>query len=266
MAEEQDNKAEQKQLSGKEQTFADHYLVALNKTTSALAAGCPEPGARVQGFDIYNRPHVKAYIEAKLKERTITAEETIKLISDTATASVTDYFVPVMVERVPRIEVSLPQVIADREEYVSREMEFLERVGYTEQAYDDFVERLAQVKNEILRLKIELERDPVATRIIDGPPKLVEEMQLDINKLVADKEKGRVKKVKRLKDGTLEVEMYSADDAQDKLMRLHGKYAPVKTAFTDPSGEHAVQIIQLPANNRQGPEQTKADVSEEAVK
>lgn len=259
MAELEDDKTE---LSNKEQLFADAYLVSLNKNAASLVSGSPEVSARQQGYDMYNRPHVKAYIEAKLRERTITAEETIKLISDTATASVTDYFVPVMVERVPRIEVPLSQVIADREEYVSREMEFLDRVGYTETQYDDFIERLAAVRNEILRLKIELERNPSAARIIDGPPELVEEMQLDINKLVADKEKGRVKKVKRLKDGTLEVEMYSADDAQDKLMRLHGKYAPVKTAFTDPTGEHAVQIIQLPSNNRQAPE-TNNDTKEE---
>lgn len=252
MADITDNTAELPPLKPKEQTFADHYLVALNKSMAAIAAGCPALNARSSGYEIYNRPHVKAYIEAKLKEQTITAEETIKLISDTAQASITDYFVPVKVERCPKIKVNLAVIIADREEYVKREMLFLDRVGYTEKEYDGFVERLSGVKNEILRLKIELERDPSATRIIDGPPELVVEMQLDINALVADKEKGKVKKIK-IKDGNIEVEMYSAEEAWDKLMRLHGKYAPIKTALTDPTGEHAVQIIQLPANSRQQP-------------
>lgn len=253
MAENNDIKTD---LSNKEQLFADHYLVSLNKNAASLAAGSAQISARQQGYEIYNRPHVKAYIESKLKERTISAEETIKLISDTAVASVTDYFVPVMVERRPKIKVSLASVMASREEYVSREMEFLDEVGYTEQAYDDFVDRLKVVKDEIVRLNIELKRDPTATRIIDGPTELVEEMQLDINALVADKEKGKVKKIKMLKDGTLEVEMYSAQDAQDKLMRLHGKYAKdneqSKPVFEmQPlSDDHVEKIIQAlkPAN------------------
>lgn len=222
MAEKDDIKTE---LNDRERTFAEHYLICLNKSDAAKAVECPPANARQQGYEMYNRPHVYAYIEQKLKERTITAEETIKLISDTAVASVTDYFVPVMVQRCPKIEVPLAQVIADREEYISREMEFLDESGSTEQEYDDFVTRLKTVKNEIIRLKIELKRDPTATRIIDGPAELVEEMQLDINALVADKEKGKVKKIKVLKDGTMEIEMYSAQDAQEKLMKMHGRYA-----------------------------------------
>jgi phage terminase small subunit len=257
MSVDNDNMAQLKELSPKEQTFADHYLIALNKTASAIEAGCPSgPAARVQGFEIYNRPHVRTYIEAKLKERTITAEETIKLISDTAIASVTDYFVPVMVERVPRIEVPLAQVIADREEYVSREMEFLDCVGYTEAKYDDFVGRLDTVRHEIVRLRIELNRNPSSTCIIDGPPQLVEEMQLDINALVADKERGKVKKIKVLKDGAMEIEMYSAQDAQEKLMRMHGKYAkdneqskPVFEApLTDANVDKIIAALTKPTN------------------
>jgi hypothetical protein len=52
---------------------------------------------------------------------------------------------------------------------------------------------------------------------------LVEVMELDMNALVADKERGKVKKIKYGIAG-IEIEMYAADAAQEKLMKMHGKY------------------------------------------
>jgi phage terminase small subunit len=215
---------DEKTLSDKELVFTEHYLICLNKTTAAIASGAPETGARQQGYEIYNRPHVKAYIAAKLKECTLEADEVIKLVSDTAQATLTDYYKPVMVPFTPKIKAPLADLIAERNQYIAREMEFLNRVGYTEEQYDEFVANLQVIKNSIIRMEIELESNPDAYRVIDGVEEMREEMQLDMAMLVADKEKGRVKKIKVLKDGTLEIELYSALDAQEKLMRMHGKY------------------------------------------
>lgn len=213
-----------KKLNLKEKKFADSFLIHLNKSRAAIASGSAANSSRQQGHQIYMRTHVKAYIEKKLAEHTLGAEETIKLISDTAQATITDYFKPVMVPYVPKVKKPVAELIAERKEYVAREMEFLSRSGFTETQYDEFVSSLQPTKNSIIRLEIELEKNPKAFRIVDGEEVLIEEMQLDINAIVADKEKGKVKKIKALKDGTLEVELYSAADAQEKLMKMFGKY------------------------------------------
>jgi phage terminase small subunit len=234
-------------LTDKEMIFAESYLVCLNKAEAARQAKCPKKAAREQGYEVYNRAHVKAYIEAKLKERVLSSEETVKLVSDTAQASITDYFKPVKKLQTTQKIVGLQEVIDTQRKYLEREYLFMERKGLTEQARDNFVERLENVEDMILRMEIELEMDPSATRVIDNDPVFVDVMELDINMLVADKEKGKVKKIKYSKEGGLEVEMYSAIDAQEKLMKMHGKYEK-DNEQSKPVAQ--VTIFQLPDNGR----------------
>lgn len=211
------------ELSDKELIFAEAYLICLNKAEAARRAGCPEKSAREQGYEIYNRQHVKKYIEEKLKECVLSGDEIVKLVSDTAQSSLTDYFKPVKRLHTPQKKVSLKEVIKQQQEYLEREYLFMERKGLTEEARDKFIENLSFVEDQILRMEIELESNPTASRIVDCEAKFITVMELDINSLVADKEKGKVKKVKYGKEG-LEVEMYSALDAAEKLMKMHGKY------------------------------------------
>lgn len=234
------------ELSDREVIFAESYLIHLNKAEAARQAKCPKKSAKEQGHEIYNRPHVKAYIESKLKERVLSAEETVKLVSDTAQASITDYFKPVKkLHRAKKI-VGLSEVIEHQKDYLEREYKFMERKGYTDKERDDFVEQLSVVEDSILRMEIELEMNPNATRVVDEDPVFVEVMELDVALLVADKEKGKVKKVKYGKDG-LEVEMYSALDAQEKLMKMHGKY---EKDNEQSKAIARVTIFQLPDNGR----------------
>jgi phage terminase small subunit len=209
--------------SDKEQLFVNSYLTCLNKAAAAKAAGYSKATAKQQGYEIYNKPHIKAYIEAKLAEQTITAAETVKLVSDIARASLTDYFKPVKVMRTKKVKVPLASVIKQKQDYLTREYQFIERKGLTGEEFDAYMENLQFEQDQILRLEIELDFNPKAYRIVDSEAELVEEMQLDINALVADKERGKVKKIKYGRDG-LEVEMYDASAAQDKLMKMHGKY------------------------------------------
>lgn len=211
-------------LDDKEMIFAESYLVNPNKANAARASGCPAKSAREQGYQIYNRPHVKTYIEKAIADRTMTGEETVKLVSDTAQSSLTDYFKPVKKLQTSQKKVSLREVIKQHQAYLEREYMFMDRKGLTEAERDKFIERLSNDEDLILKWEIELEQNPSASRIVDCEPKFVMVMELDINALVADKERGKVKKVKYSKDGSLEVEMYSALDAQEKLLKINGKY------------------------------------------
>jgi len=211
------------ELSDKEIIYAEEYLIHLNKAKAARRSGCPAKAAKEQGYEIYNRPHVKAYIKEKLKERVLSAEETVKIVSDIAQGSATDYLRPVKKVKTPKIKVSLATVIKQQQDHLEREYIFIERKGLTEKERDDYIDSLAYIEDSILKMEIELEMNPNATCIIDGDPEFVDVMELDLKALVADKEKGKVKKIKYGKDG-LEFEMYSALDAAEKLMKKHGEY------------------------------------------
>lgn len=210
------------QLTDKEMIFAEAYLVCLNKAEAARQAGCPAKAAKEQGYEMYNRPHVKAYITEKLKERVSSAEEVVKMISDTAGSSLTDYYVPVQVVKYRKKKIGLQLIIDKKQAEFDFEDKFALRVNLTGDELSDHVRSQKHRKREIIRLKLELEDNPKATRIIDIE-ELVTEMQLDINKLVADKERGKVKKIKYGMAG-LEVEMLDQAAARESLMKMHGQF------------------------------------------
>jgi len=210
-------------LSDKELLFAEAYLIKPVKAFAARKAGCPAKGAKEQGYEIYNRPHVKAYIEGKLKEVVLTGDEVVKLVSDIAQSNLTDYYVPVKVVKTDLIEVPLADVIKQKNEYILREEMYCDRMGFEGEAFDKFQEGLNFERAQVVRMEIELERNPKAYRIMESDKYLAKEMQLDVNLLVADKEKGKIKKLKYGPHG-LEVEGYSALDAQEKILKINGKY------------------------------------------
>lgn len=232
-----------KKLSNIEIAFCESYLICLNKTKAAIDAGISEHTARQQGCQIHNRLHVRAYIEKVLSERVLSAAETTKLISDTAQANMGDYFKPVQVIKTPRIKVGLQYMIDRIQEEIDFEQEVADASSLTDEQNDTFFEQQQFRIAQKLRYEIELRRNPSATRIIDGERELVTEMQLDIDAVVADKEKGKIKSVKYTQFG-IQVEMYSALDAADKIAKMHGLYekdniqqhdsAPIKVEIIRP--------------------------------
>jgi len=207
----------------KEQAFIDAYVVCLNKCQAAISAGYSEKTAKQIGYEIYNKEHIKAAIEAKLKERTATADEVIKRTSDIHYGNMADYFRPVQVLHTPRIKVSL-QVIIDRiQGEIELEEEYRSEVTMTEEENDKWFAMVQGMRDRQLRYKIELRRNPNASRIIDGETIIKTEMQLDLDAVIADKERGIIKSVKHTKEG-VQIEMYSALDASEKLLKIHGAY------------------------------------------
>jgi hypothetical protein len=97
-------------------------------------------------------------------------------------------------------------------------------MGYTGKEFDKFQENLNNERERVIRLEIELEENPDAYRIIDGPVDLREEFELDMSLLIADKERGKIKSFKISAEGALTVELHSAADAQEKIAKMHGLY------------------------------------------
>ena len=57
-------------LNVKQQRFADEYLIDLNGFQAAIRAGYSEKGANMQSNRLLKNPEVRAYIDARLAEKT----------------------------------------------------------------------------------------------------------------------------------------------------------------------------------------------------
>src|SRR5690606_36821871 len=88
---------------------------------------------------------------------------------------------------------------------------------------DKFQESFEPMRDKILRYSIELRHNPMATRFVPGETQLVDHVEVDMAKLIADKERGIIKSFKHGTNGH-EAELYPADAAMDKLMRVRGMY------------------------------------------
>lgn len=214
---------ETKKLTAKEQRFVEEYCKDCNATQAAIRAGYSEKGAKVQGHRLLTNANLRPAIDARLKELSLAAAEVTKLTADIAQGNLADYFTVTEVEETPRIRKPLAEVILSIEQEIEFEEEYARRVGYSEEEQKTHEAQQAKRRRQIIRHQLELERNPAATGFVQGPPQKVKRTELDMVKLVEDKERGIIKSVKPGEFG-LSVEMYARDAALDKLARMHGLY------------------------------------------
>lgn len=55
-------------LTEKQKAFADYYIESLNATQSAIDAGYSKNTASEMGYENLNKPHIKDYINERLRE------------------------------------------------------------------------------------------------------------------------------------------------------------------------------------------------------
>lgn len=222
MATKTSDKAKQK-LTDKERVFALEYLRDLNATKAALRAKYSKNSAYQIGFAMLKKPHIRKFIDDKLKEHHLGADETLKGLSDIAKSSLNEYFKIRQVERTPKIVVPLKQIIAEIKQQIVDNDKFISRAKLSEKQLEDYAAERDRRKNEIIQLEIELERNPNATRIVHGQPVLEEVADLDLAKLIKDEAGGRIKSVKPTEFGQ-SIELYPADAALRDLARIHGLF------------------------------------------
>jgi len=210
-------------LNPKQKKFCDEYLVDFNATRAAIAAGYSKDTAKEMGYENLTKPHLKAYVQKKMEEASMSAEEATKLISDIAKGSLNNYFSVKKVENTPRIKLGLEDIINRVEAEIDFEEEFASLAGYDEEEKKAHDQSIANKKRQIIRYKIELKRNPQAYRIVDGPTELIDSVELDMVKLVADKERGRIKSISPTANG-MKVELFSADAALVNVAKIHGLF------------------------------------------
>lgn len=211
-------------LTGKQKAFCQAYLNNnFNATKAAIEAGYSRTTAREMGYENLTKPHIRREIDRLAKDQTITSDETVKLISDIAKFDIKDYLITRKVERSEKVKKPLTELLQEKIEEYSFEEEFARRVEMDKKRKESHDKHLASISESIVRLQLELERNPKAYRIVYGEPKLVDHVELDLVKLKKDKDAGRIKSFKHGKYG-VEVEFYSAADMAVNMARIYGRF------------------------------------------
>jgi phage terminase small subunit len=200
-------------LNNRQKKFADEYMKDLNAKQAAIRAGYSQASAAVIGYENLRKPEIKTYLDEKLSEMCLGSQEAIKLISDIATSSLNDYFVIKMVEHTPRVKKSLRLLIKELESQILFEKNFLEASKLKGEEKKEHVLVMKQKELQLIRYQVELKYNTKATRIVDGETILKESVELDMVKLIADKERGRIKSISYSPSGLPRVEMNSAEAA-----------------------------------------------------
>lgn len=237
-----------KQLTDKQKRFIEEYCIDFNGAKAAQRAGFSAKTAPVQASQMLRKPHIKAALAARAHEFAMPAEEAIKHLADIARGRLNDYLIVREVPETPLVEKPLVDVIAEAEQALRVEELYAERAGLTEQAYDVWWAEQQQRKLRLLRLQVELEVDPTASRWVEGAPRLVKRVDLDLVKLKEDKEADRIKTFVPNKYG-VKIEMYAADAALRDILRLHGLYVD-KADHTSNGKDLPATNIYFPAKGR----------------
>lgn len=207
----------------KEQKFIEEYVKCLNATQSAIKAGYSKTSARQIGSENLSKPYIREKIDELIKSASMTAEETKKIISDIATANLTNYLKPVKVERREKVEKRLQELIDELREQIDFEDEYALEVNLVKKELENHMKAQEGRRRQIIRYKLELKKNPDAFRIVDGPTELVDDVELDLVALAADKEGARIKSLKHGKYG-IEVDLADSANMITNMGRVHSLF------------------------------------------
>lgn len=209
-------------LDDTEIRFVQYYCtVDMNKTAAAKAAGRSPKTAPQAGYQIYFRPDVNKAIREYLTLLMVPPEENITRIAKTANTSATDYFTKVKVIQTVRVKSSLAKLIADSKLQRDIEDEYLlESDDLSPLEKTESLLLIKSLERKIRKYSIELEKNSLAYRYEYVEQEVWEEI-FDIKKAVKDK--APIKSIKYTDKG-LQVEMYSASDAQVNIARVQGSF------------------------------------------
>ena len=228
-------------------------MIDLNATQAAIRAGYSKKTAGVIGYENLTKPQIRAFIDKKLEENSLSKQETVKLISDIARGNLGEYFVTKKIQQSTLVEKHLKTVIAETKLQIEFEEEYAGLVNYTEDELKAHQAHVKSLKRDVIRMELELKKNPKAFRIVSGPAELVDHVELDMNRLVADKQKGRIKSITPTEFG-LKVEMYAADAALVNVAKMHGLFEKdneqKKPELTPFSNEQVDKLIDVLRKNK----------------
>lgn len=79
------------ELTDKQRVFVEEYLVCWNATQAAILAGYSKKTARNLGCETLAKPYIQEIIQARLKEKHLTADEVLARLADQSRGSLSDF-------------------------------------------------------------------------------------------------------------------------------------------------------------------------------
>lgn len=208
-------------VTPKQDLFCLEYIKDYNGYKACVRAGYSETSARSQASRLLTNANIQSRISELEEIHGMGKGEVKTRLSNIGRGNMADYFTEKLVPFTPQVKIPLKAYIDSKKEYISQESEFTQRAGIDGEDLEAVLKNIKRLENDVLRLTIELERNPAAFRIIDGQTEMITVSELDLRKVIADKERGIIKSVKHTKDG-VQVEMYDAKDALVTIARTHG--------------------------------------------
>jgi phage terminase small subunit len=243
---------EKDSLTAKQMRFCDEYLIDLNATQAAIRAGYSEKTAYAIGWENLRKPELRKIIDQKLEQCSLGKQETVKLLSDIAQGSLNEYFVTTKKTVTPQVQKPLKEIIKGLQDKIEDQRKLIARAKITNaDTLNELMAQESEWRLRIIQYEIELERNPKAFRIVDGETQLVDTVELDLAKLVKDKERGKIKSITPNEYG-LKIEMYPADAALRDIGRYHGIFEkdkepppPVNFNFSNLSADELKTLMAL---------------------
>ena len=209
-----------KPLNDKQLRFVEEYCVDWNCTKAAHRAGYSEKTAGQQGYQLYKKLQIKAAIDKRLKELSLSAGQTTKLISEIAETRMNEFM---RVKTIPvrqRVE-AYANVVASG---VREEIAFLEGqlAGIKKKDAAPLRKMLLKLRVRLVELELEVQRfGNTAIVYVEGPLVLQEVVELDLVAIAKAEQGGRIKSWTPTEFG-IKVEMYDAAAALRDMGRVHG--------------------------------------------
>ena len=182
------------------------------------------------GWRMSKNVDVKAAIRERLDALEIRANEVLYRVDQRAQATAEDFLTFEEVERSARVRVPLAEVIERRRRELALEQRYLRAIPEDDEKRRDKQRGLiASIERAVLRLEVELEEDPDATGLVDGPVETHTVARFDLARMRDAGKLHLVKSVKEDKDGGFKVELHDAAHADDLLAKVLGLTGPKGT-------------------------------------
>jgi phage terminase small subunit len=245
-----------KPLNALQLRFVEELCVDWKKAAAARRAGYSTHTAKQIANRLWQDKRIKLAVAKRAAELSVSTAEATAKLSGWARADIAELFTRELVPYTPLVERPLTELI----EELKAEMEFEAELAIRAEAL--LKEAKAQKKFRkavaaehvgrqlrLMRMEMEAERNPKATKWVPGATVAREQVQLDLAKALAAEAGGLIKKTTPTRYG-MGVELHDAKDAVDKLLKLQGAYAAEKHDLTTNGKDLPGTQLYLPDNGR----------------
>jgi phage terminase small subunit len=209
-------------LTDKQQRFVEEYCVDWNGTQAAIRAGYAAKAAHATGWENLRKPEIKAAIDARMLDLSLSAGQTTKLISDIAETRLNDFMVVREVQGYALENTLVSELVARLESEIDYINSFMEREGLRKKEQGPFKRQITERRKKLLEYQLELDSyGPDTRRLVPGRPVVHQAVELDLVAIATAERGGRVKAWTPTEHG-IKVEMYDASAALRDMGRVHG--------------------------------------------